>query len=720
MSEEKAIRIIPFSGKKNDWRQWSRKFLAIVHRRGFKEYLDGTKTITSTSSADEIQKNAQAYNEMLLAMSDDVSFGLVDESTTTLCPDGDAKLAWTKLQSKFESQTNASRGKLMNQFTNNKLRKLSQDPDVWISELELLRTRLQKMGSNIDESYIMIHIMNNLPSAYDNLIDNLEDKLEASTDPLTLESLREKLSEKYEKIKMRKRFKNDESDPDEDEKALFAGGKFKGRCHYCRKFGHKASECRKKKNDNGQEATGKGRRFNRKCNFCGKIGHREKDCWKKHGRPVEKVNENDDNANNAVETEHDDDEEETALVGIEEVNEKEQEQTEDYGLMMLDVPQDPYNGLEIALGATRRKTEIDDEMWLGDTDASCHMTYTTHGMRNLKPMTSSVIFGNGQKLQCTHIGEKLGVVIQKDGTSARIKMKNVKVMPDLFCNLFSISAALKEGCSLEGNASELTVSIGNRKYRFDNKIKSGKGFVFGIKINTDGKTTSSMPMKTSYHVQKIHERLGHPGENITRSTAKNLGMNLHGTMKHCDGCVMGKMRQKNVSKQKVLNAKAVGQRLFLDISSIKYRSSGGAKYLALFMDDHSGFLIGIYLKRESELEEKGVEILHKIENYYNVKIERIRCDNAGENISFEKECARNKMSIKFEYTSVGTPQQNGRIERKFATLYGRVRAMFIGAGIDGRLRKLLWAETMNTAIDLDNVMTQTDGRSAYQKFTRSE
>ena len=138
------------------------------------------------------------------------------------------------------------------------------------------------------------------------------------------------------------------------------------------------------------------------------------------------------------------------------------------------------------------------------------------------------------------------------------------------------------------------------------------------------------------------------------------------------------------------------------------------------MDDHSGFLIGIYLRRKSDLEEKGIEILQKIENGYNVKVERIWCDNAGENISFEKECARNKMNIKFEYTSAGTPQQNGRIERKFATLYSRVRAMFIGAGIDERLRKLLWAEAMNTAIDLDNVMTQADGQSAYQKFTRNK
>ena len=295
----------------------------------------------------------------------------------------------------------------MNQFTNNKLRKLSQDPDIWISELELLRSRLQKMGTNIDESYIMIHIMNNLPSAYDNLIDSLEDKLGASTNPLTLESLREKLSEKYEKIKMRKRFKNEESDSDEDQKALFAGGKFKGRCHYCGKFGHKASECRKKKMDNGQENHNRGKWFSGKCNFCGKIGHREKDCWKKHGKPGEKVNDDDENANNAVEPVQTEEEEEMALLGLEELkqhHEKEQGQSTDHGFMMLDVPQDPYSGSDVALGATRRKTETDDEMWLGDTGASCHMTYTAHGMRNLKPMTSSVIFGNGQKLQCTQIG----------------------------------------------------------------------------------------------------------------------------------------------------------------------------------------------------------------------------------------------------------------------------------------------------------------------------
>ena len=55
----------------------------------------------------------------------------------------------------------------------------------------------------------------------------------------------------------------------------------------------------------------------------------------------------------------------------------------------------------------------------------------------------------------------------------------------------------------------------------------------------------------------------------------------------------------------------------------------------------------------------------------------------------EEACDKLGLGTKFEYTAVGTPQQNGRIERKFATLYGRVRSMMIDAGIKEELRQRL-------------------------------
>ena len=129
-------------------------------------------------------------------MTENVSFGLVDELISLPCPDGDANVAWTKICKNYENSTGATKVKMIGQFNDPTLNKLSKDPDSWISELELLRTRLKKIGTDIGDIYMMMHVLNNAPSAYDNVFENLEDKLDVTTDPLTLETLREKLSEK--------------------------------------------------------------------------------------------------------------------------------------------------------------------------------------------------------------------------------------------------------------------------------------------------------------------------------------------------------------------------------------------------------------------------------------------------------------------------------------------------------------------------------------------
>ena len=50
------------------------------------------------------------------------------------------------------------------------------------------------------------------------------------------------------------------------------------------------------------------------------------------------------------------------------------------------------------------------------------------------------------------------------------------------------------------------------------------------------------------------------------------------------------------------------------------------------------------------------------------------------------------MDALFEFSAPVTPQQNGAVERAFATLYGRVQAMLNYAKMEGDIHKLLWAE----------------------------
>jgi hypothetical protein len=48
--------------------------------------------------------------------------------------------------------------------------------------------------------------------------------------------------------------------------------------------------------------------------------------------------------------------------------------------------------------------------------------------------------------------------------------------------------------------------------------------------------------------------------------------------------------------------------------------------------------------------------------------------------------------IKFEFSGPRTPQRNGKVERKFQSLYGRIQVMLNGADLEGELRDKIWAE----------------------------
>jgi hypothetical protein len=78
---------------------------------------------------------------------------------------------------------------------------------------------------------------------------------------------------------------------------------------------------------------------------------------------------------------------------------------------------------------------------------------------------------------------------------------------------------------------------------------------------------------------------------------------------------------------------------------------------------------------------------------------------------------KQQTGIRFEYTAPGTPQRNGVAERKFATLFSRVRAMKIAAGVDMKTRTKLWAESANCATDMDNIIVRKHGqKTPYEVF----
>ena len=69
-------------------------------------------------------------------------------------------------------------------------------------------TKLGQKGNVSDEDF-MIHVLNNLQDVYVVILDGLENCLTATGEiALTIDSIREKLNHRYEKIKGKKEEKN--------------------------------------------------------------------------------------------------------------------------------------------------------------------------------------------------------------------------------------------------------------------------------------------------------------------------------------------------------------------------------------------------------------------------------------------------------------------------------------------------------------------------------
>jgi transposase InsO family protein len=153
-----------------------------------------------------------------------------------------------------------------------------------------------------------------------------------------------------------------------------------------------------------------------------------------------------------------------------------------------------------------------------------------------------------------------------------------------------------------------------------------------------------------------------------------------------------------------------GERLYVDVSSIQGVSFGGAKFWALVVDDFLGYCWSYFLRAKSELKESILDLVKELKN-----VKFLRLDNAGENFALEKLCKRQNVDVKFEFSGPMTPQKNGKVERKFQTLYGRIRAMFNDAGIEGNFRTGLWAECESTATYYDNIIEKTSqGKSPLE------
>jgi len=669
----KTLKVVPFSGKKEDWNRWSKTFLAASTVRGYREVI---KPLDPTVIADP-QKNTQAYSDLMMSCEDEVSFGVIDESVSTDFPDGDARLAWKNLYKKYEPTTGAMKVELKMEFQQLSLDDVNDDPDEWITKLELIRRRLKVLGHEISDEDMILHILNNMPAEYENLVETNERALTRGT--LKLDELREEIIAKYRRLQKTGKATNTSKSESDEAVALIMRNQFKGACNVCGRIGHKGADCFSlEKNKDKKEKWMKAMREKRNKN-----GNRN-NRYRGHRNNRNHQGNNNNEANN---------ERENAMAAVTTLNE------------------------DMILMAKEDEKGFKNTTWIADTGSSSHMTHSLKGMYDLRDYSSKISVGNGKAIEATKIGNWKGVFIDANGKKKKIVLEGVQYVPELMVNLFSLTKVMKNGFEVNGKNNYLSIRKGNWEMTFNNKIQSPNGFICGIELyplnEAEAKSNEEI-----WSYEKAHERLGHPGAKFLEGTIDHLKIPIKDkAAQECKECLLAKARRVNLPKEALNKSERPGERLCIDISSVKGKNSKPiGKFWLLVVDEATSMKWSFFLKQKSDQVEVLRTFILDLKTKHKRIVKHIRCDNAGENYSLQKELDAKGFGIKFEFTARKTPQQNGKVERAFATLYGRMRAMMLSAGFEELRRKELWTEAAATATKIDNILRQKGEPSPHKRF----
>jgi len=456
--ELKYSKVIEFTGKKEDWAVWETKFLARARRRGFKDVLTGKTAIPPESESIDPdtedgktkekakEQNVLGYEDLMLSIKTDtdegmITFQLIKNCVSDEYPDGNVMEAWKSLKNRFYSKTTTSKISLKREFQNMKMDK-NENPETYVTKMEGLRIRMSYADIKISDEDFHLQIIGNLPKEYDIEVHEFETMMDDGNKSLDVEFIKKKLKTKYDKMNLNE---EKEEEKEETNKSLITG-RFKGRCFNCGKYGHKASDCRLKGND--RDTNDKRRKsFNGKCSYCGIYGHHVDNCWKKKNNTDKKG--------------------ETTKANV--------------ALMTKPTQLESWD-------------KLDDDVWIADSGATCHITKLSAGMYDVTELNESIEVADGNMIKVAKIG-KLDVDIQqKNGKTVRATLQKVKFVPDSAFNLFDVMSTLNKGYKISNTGTDIILTKGSTTVTFDMKFRAKDGFLVGVRMQPVIQNTSAVAM----------------------------------------------------------------------------------------------------------------------------------------------------------------------------------------------------------------------------------
>jgi hypothetical protein len=235
MGDMDDYRMAIFSGRLEDWDAWKRDIESFIGAKD-PEMADIIVGLTRPPiSGDEEksydEKNAKGYFTLKKYLKG-AAANLIEKFRL----DKHGAGAFKALTDKYELRGETQKALLMSEFSHLNFSENGDPGETFEAAEELARKMKNRFDVDINESMLLTHLINKIPSVYGIVKVSLE-----TQDSMTYANL---------KSKMTNHFVTNIANKVKDDQCLAVS--FNGYCNWCGKYGHKEIECLVKKNGGGR------------------------------------------------------------------------------------------------------------------------------------------------------------------------------------------------------------------------------------------------------------------------------------------------------------------------------------------------------------------------------------------------------------------------------------------------------------------------------------
>ena len=151
--------------------------------------------------------NQKGYSDLQLSTSK-LAFQLVSLAKTVDLPSGSLASVWAALKDEYDPSEGVDKIKLLGDFRNNKLLNAKVNITEWLASLSIQVVRLIKLSHQIDDDYLMTHILASQPQEYSTMVDHA--KIDWRNKALMLAEVKKRLKEKYMQLRKENGWVGDE------------------------------------------------------------------------------------------------------------------------------------------------------------------------------------------------------------------------------------------------------------------------------------------------------------------------------------------------------------------------------------------------------------------------------------------------------------------------------------------------------------------------------